>query len=857
MIPRRNRMLTPNGKSRTELAAIFLFDEIMERLQASILRALLGLSLLVFLPAPTDRMTQRMPIPSRLASKLFLCGVLLASMSGLALGDLQPDLGTFDQEVKPLLRKYCVRCHGSKKVEAKIRFDEINADIVTGEDFGKWEDVREAFNSGEMPPQDQRQPTPAERDVITGWLNAEFKKAKQHGIPNKRGRVRRLTRYELRYALEDLLKISVKDEVSALPEEGASVETGLKNSSRMLMISGPHLESYLNVVLSVINKMKEIAAFEPYTESLDVENLDTNPPLALTSDGRKIKPTVGNVERSGKGVIVNPKGYIDLRIPSISRYMFQTSLAVKADGPAELLVSIGFTHSEVDPRQKLADLGVIEIEKSDELRTYVLKSFPDTLPKEMTRALDRPFFVRITNRSKQTLYLETFDYQGNVNTDLIASLLPADVAESDVDDHVQQSIVAFIERAFRRSPTDAESDRYVRVYQRHVEKEGAIAALLSTYKEILCSPSFFYIGIPGELSDEAKQNYKLAERLAIFLWCSVPDDLLLQAASTGELTTPSVLASHVERMLRHEKSRRWVESFADQWLQTSKLFNVAVDKSYYPKFREPLKELMRQETIEAVNDVFRNGSPAIDLLKADHVFVNQTLAAFYQIKGVRGKDFQKVAVDEKDNRGGLLTQGTFLIGNSDGMNSHAILRGVWLAEVILNDPPPDPPKNVPALDESIPGFDKMTLNEKLFAHRNNDACKNCHRKIDPWGVPFENYDASGAWRDQVLIVSRSAGQPKKRKKPVFEKTYVGIDRVSTLPDDVTINGVGELKDYLVSRRKIDFARALTERILACALSRDIDYHDEDLVNHLVDIFGKNNHSVPTLIREIVQSDEFR
>ena len=797
-----------------------------------------------------------MPFTSSSTLNLFLCWVLLACTSDFARGDLQPDLSTFHQQVKPLLQKYCVECHGRQHSEGKMRFDNIDPDIIKGEHSGKWEDTREAFNSGEMPPEKERQPTDAERSVITGWLDAEFKKAKQYGNPNKRGSVRRLTRYELRYALEDLLKITVKEEVKALPEEGTSLETGLKNSSRLLMISGPHLESYLNVVLSVINKMKEIAAFEPNGESVDIENLDTDPATTFASEGRKNKPPVGKVERAGKGVFVNPAGYIDLRIRSISKYMFQTSLTAKADGPGKFQVAIGFTHSEVDPRQKVANLGVIEIEKSDDLRTYSLNSYPAVLSTEMTRALDRPFFIRITNRSTERLYLEAFDYKGNVNTELTSTLIPADLSESDVENHIRQTIVAFIEKAFRRSPTDAEFERYYGIYQAYTEKENAIAALLSTYKEILCSPSFFYLGLPGDLSDEERRNYKLAERLAIFLWCSVPDEHLLKAASAGELTTPSVLASNVERMLRDEKSTRWVENFADQWLQTSKLFNVAVDKYYYPKFKDSLKELMRQETIEAVNDVFRNGSSALDLLKADHVFVNQTLAAFYKIKGVRGGDFKKVAVDKKDNRGGLLTQGTFLVGNSDGMNSHAILRGVWLADVILNDPPPEPPKNVPPLDERILGFDKMTLNAKLFAHRNNAACRNCHQKIDPWGIPFENYDASGAWREKILVVSKAADQPKKRKKPVFEKNYVAIDRESTLPDEVTIDGIGELKEHLVNHRKHEFLRGLTERLVAYALSRDIDYHDEDLVNHLVDRFEKNNYSVPILIREIVQSEQF-
>ena len=752
-----------------------------------------------------------------------------------------------------------MRCHGAKTSNAEIRFDKIDPDIVTGQHTGKWEDAREAFNTGEMPPEGEPQPTAAERDVFTGWLDAEFKKARRYGNPNKRGSVRRLTRYELQYALEDLLNFSVKEAVSALPEEGTSPESGLKNSSRLLMISSPHLESYLNVILSVIDSMKEVAAFEPYSANVDIAHLDTNPPETFADEGKRNIPPVDKIQRAGKGVLVNSGGYIDLKIPFISKYMFQTSIAAKSDSPGKVQVHIGFQHSEVDPRQKVQDLGSIDIEKSEKLKTYSLKSYPEGLPAKMTRALDRPFFIRITNRAEHPLYLETFDYRGNVNADLIATLVPADIAESDVDNHVRERIVAFLETAFRRSPTEAEFDKYYSVYQRQRRNEDVIPALLDTYKEILCSPSFFYIGIPGNLAHEARENYKLAERLAFSLWCSVPDDRLLKDASAGELTKPSILASHVERMLKDEKSKRWVERFTDQWLQTSKLFNVAVDRNYYPRFKDPLKDLMRQETIEAVNDVFRNGAPAIDLLQADHVFVNQELAAFYRLKGVNGTDFRKVAVDDKQNRGGLLTQGTFLIGNSDGMNSHAILRGVWLAEVILHDPPPDPPANVPPLDESIPGFDKMTLNEKLFAHRNNAACKSCHQRIDPLGIPFENYDASGAWREKVLVVSRAAdGKTKKGKRiPVFEKSYVAIERESTLSNGVNVDGVGQLKEYLVNHRKGDFARGLVKRLLAYALARDIDYHDEDLVNHLADHFEQSNYSVPTLIGQIVQSEPFQ
>lgn len=805
-------------------------------------------------------MNSKMPFALQMNWKLGFLAILIVFDTSLAHADIEPDLKAFNLQVEPLLQKYCVRCHGGKTPNAEIGLDIIDPDIITGEHFGKWEDVREAFNTGEMPPKDEPQPTAAERDAMTRWLDAEFKKALKYGSTVKRGSVRRLTRYELRYVLEDLLHTSVKQQVDALPEEGTSVETGLKNNSQLLMISSPHLDAYLNVILSIIDRMKEITTYEPYRVSADIENLDVNLPVTFADKGRRNKPPVASVKRAGKGVMVNRGGYIDLKIPAISQYAFDTSIAVKTDAPGSAQISIGFQRSDVDPRQVVQVLGTIDLQPGDNLRTYTLRSWPDDLPAEMTRALDRPFFIRISNTARRPLYLEAFNYLGNNNIDLKSTLVPANIAESDMDRHIRQSIAAFLEKAFRRAPTESELIKYNDLYDRYAKEESPIIALLSTYKAILCSPGFFYLGLPGELSEEAAANYRLAERLAFFLWCSVPDDKLLELALTGKLKSPPVLAEQVDRMLADERSRRFVEHFTDQWLQTSLLFNVAVDRTYYPRFQDPLKDLMRQETWEAVNDVFRNGSTALNLLKADHVFVNQALAEFYQLNGVTGDEFRKVPVDQESHRGGLLTQGTFLVGNSDGMNSHAILRGVWLSSILLNDPPPDPPANVPPLDASIPGFDKMTLNEKLFAHRNNAACRSCHQRIDPWGIPFENLDASGEWREKVLVVSRAANKKqkgKKKRRSVFEKSYVPIDRESILPDGETIDGIDELKEYLVTHRKSDFAKGLTERILAYAISRDLDSRDEDLVNQLVERFERSKYSVPSLIREIVQSKQFQ
>jgi hypothetical protein len=788
--------------------------------------------------------------------------LLVVVASGQGREDIRSDLDGFRQSVKPLLKKYCVDCHGSNKQKGDMRLDTIDPDVVRGTSFDQWEDVREAFNSGEMPPEEKPQPTDAERDLMTRWMDAEFKKVKLHGSTKKRGSVRRLTRYELKYAFEDLLGFPIHNEIDRLPEEGTSIETGLKNNSRMLLISSPHLESYLDVVMSLIGRMKEIAFFEPFVTRADIANLDVDPPVKYTSENKKIKPALAKVSRAGSGVVIENGGYLDMNVTSISKHKSQTSIVAKAEGSGRVEVAMGFQRSDVDTRLTFSRMGTIDIAEGDELRDYILESYPEDLTEEFTKG-DRPFFLRITNRGVENLHLEALEYQGNVNTELVNTLIPHDLKESEVDQEAHQKITSFLTKAFRRTPTEVELKKYGLVYERSAKEEPPALALLSAYKEILCSPKFFYLGLSGNLGAEEVANFKLAERLAFFLWCSVPDEPLLKAAIQGLLTQTSELNSQVKRMLRDERSRRWVERFADQWLQTSLLGNVAVDRNYYPKFKDSIKDLMHRETYEAVNDVFRNGSSALNLLKADHVFVNQTLASYYKIRGVRGEEFQKVVVDEKSHRGGLLSQGTFLIGNSDGMNSHAILRGVWLADVILHDPPPDPPANVPPLDENIPGFEKMTLNQKLFAHRDKEACRSCHQKIDPWGIPFEDFDASGLWRNKVLVVSKASesskdqgSEQKKRKQPAFEKSYLDIEGKSTLPDGSEVDGIEKLKEYLVNHRKRDFAKGLVERILAYGLSRDLDIHDEELVHELVEHFEASRYSVPALIGEIVSSEQF-
>jgi hypothetical protein len=226
----------------------------------------------------------------------------------------------------------------------------------------------------------------------------------------------------------------------------------------------------------------------------------------------------------------------------------------------------------------------------------------------------------------------------------------------------------------------------------------------------------------------------------------------------------------------------------------------------------------------------------MNFIDSDFAMLNQNLAEFYGIEGVRGNKFRPVTLSKNQKRGGLLSQGSFLSGHSDGVQAHPIKRAVWLKEKILGDHPPPPPPNVPELDPETPGFENLTLKEQLFLHRNKVSCMDCHRKIDPFGVVFENYDAVGRFRLTV------------KNKP--------IDVKSKLPDGTEVIGVQGIKNYILELKKENFTKSLVENLFAYALGRDVGFADEEEINNIVEEVIDDDYRFKTVIEQIVLSPSF-
>jgi len=387
--------------------------------------------------------------------------------------------------------------------------------------------------------------------------------------------------------------------------------------------------------------------------------------------------------------------------------------------------------------------------------------------------------------------------------------------------YAREILSQFLPRAWRRPVKDSEIDRQLSLFTKlRPTCNDFQETMIEVLATALASPKFLYLVQEGVQSDNvtALSNDELATRLSIFLWCSTPDQELLDIAKQGKLNDSNILTQQVERMLVDPRSQRFSDHFVRQWLGMQLLDHLIVEKENYPKFDNALKEAMQEEPIAFFREMLKNNSSVLDFLHADYTLVNERLAQHYGLKNIYGNQFRKVALNPNHHRGGLMTQAGLLAMNSDGKDSHPLKRGVWLLERILNDPPPPPPAAVPEIDLADPEIAKLTLKERIENHRNDPACMSCHSKIDPWGIAFENYDAVGAWRDEI------GDTP--------------IDASSYLFNNHKLEGMDGLKRYLLINRQDQFCRALVYKLSTFALGRPLSFSDLSLLQSSPAIFFK-------------------
>lgn len=449
--------------------------------------------------------------------------------------------------------------------------------------------------------------------------------------------------------------------------------------------------------------------------------------------------------------------------------------------------------------------------------------------------------VKRGNQTGPPVLIESLEFEAPYHTEWPPSSHRRIFFESelahDEPAYAREILRRFMRRAFRRSLLDGEEDRYFAFWEATREDHRSFEeSIREALVAVLCSPRFLYIAEPAPQDDgEAVVTQEmLASRLSYFLWNSPPDEGLLELAADGLLRDR--LRETVDAMVEDERVWRFVRAFAYEWLRLDRHQLMSINANRYPDYTRFVKHDMAQETYHFVHEVLARDASVFTLIESDFAMLNQNLAEFYRIDGVHGTALRPVAIRPEERRGGLLSQGAFLAGHSDGTEPHPIKRAVWLKEKILGEVPPPPPPNVPDLDPDAPGFEDLTLKEQLEKHRDNPSCFDCHRSIDPYGVVFENYDAVGRF------------QEVRKDRP--------IDASSVLPDGTRVDGVDGLKRHILEDVPEKFVRALAEHLFAYALGRDVHFADEEELEQIVERVRSEGYRFRSLITAVVESPSF-
>lgn len=401
--------------------------------------------------------------------------------------------------------------------------------------------------------------------------------------------------------------------------------------------------------------------------------------------------------------------------------------------------------------------------------------------------------------------------------------------------YAREVLTSFMSRAWRRNVSDTEIDRKLHLFARiRPECDDFQEAMVEVLATVLSSPKFLYL---VQADDPSLNDIELATRLSMFLWCSTPDDELLDLAAAGQLSQPGVLVSQTNRMLQDPRSRRFSKRFVHQWLGLQLLEYLNVDRKSFRQFDTALKEAMQEEVVAFFHEILKHNHSVLDFIHADYLMANERLAKHYGLRDVFGNGFRRVELEPHHPRGGLLTQAGLLAMNSDGKDSHPLKRGIWLLERLLNDPPPPPPPAVPEIDLADPEIAKLTLKQRIENHRNHPACMSCHAKIDPWGIAFEHFDAVGQWRTHI------DGRP--------------VDASSLLFNGQKLDGVDGLKRFLLENRQDQFARAMVHKLATFALGRPLTFGDRSRIDQITADLRKQGDGLATMVRLIVTSELFR
>ena len=772
------------------------------------------------------------------------------------------------------IQKNCASCHNASLSSGGIDFTADRAPTTFEHSRPIWERALAKLKAGEMPPPGAPKPPADETAAIEKWLDSEFARQDSRVQPDP-GRVaaRRLNNAEYNNTVRDLLGIDIRPAADFPADQAAygfdTVSDALNLSSVLLEKYADAAERSIRTALFGPEKLKPAATHYPF-------------PVRMNDLRGKAAKLTNIADYDETGLSLRFSAHVTHRFPVEGIYSFR--IVMNGHRPNQSMPA----HVGLWIDGKLAE--EFEVDATDlegqvrETRTRAaagehllslsyLKQYHGLPPAYGgPEPSTRPPAPLINPRGKLSEQdIETLRRLGTtIKTDGIETRLDNRFESIDIGGPFEQTsgpsqqsrrlilacghldgkhnascprviVNAFAQRAFRRPVTAKEADQYVSLFTL-ARKQGdnfdnAIAAALEA---VMVAPDFlFRIERDRPASVAAStipvSDYELASRLSYFLWSTMPDPELFRLAADRKLRQPVILEAQVRRMLADPKSRALVDNFGGQWLQFRNVDVVRPDIAKFPDFDDALRLSMRRETELFLDNIVRNDASVLDVLNANYTFVDERLARFYGIPGVRGPEFRRVDMSATQRGGGVLAQAGILTISSYATRTSPVLRGKWILENLLNAPPPPPPPSVPALDDTKVG-QSASLRQQMEAHRASPVCASCHSKMDPLGFGLENLNAIGQWRD-------SDGS-------------FPVDASGSLPTGQTFKGPIELKALMLQNRDA-FVAGLTEKMMIYALGRGTERFDRPTLQTIETQLAAHDYRFSQLVLGIVNSLPFQ
>ncbi len=777
---------------------------------------------------------------------------------------------------RAFLDKYCVTCHNQKLHTAGLAFETLdltkpaaNAETI--------ERIIAKVRQGSMPPPRMPRADPATYRVVATALENDVDQAwAAHPNPGRIAAVHRLNRVEYSNAIRDLFHLDF--DVKPLLPGDDTADGSFDNFADVLSISTTHLERYMSVARQITRLATGLPPGQPSMQRFEI-------PLHVLQEDR-MSEDLPFGSRGGLAVHYDfpVDGEYLIKVHLQRQYQdylkgmgWPQSLDIRLDGKLLKRFSVGGQAKGRPAAASYAGDGEPGFAGDPSWETYMqltgdaglevrlpVKAGPRVVGVSFVREMWEPEGLPQPTQLGRVISNDQV-YMGYANVGSIEIGGPYDAHGPATDSPSRRAIfvcdpkAAAEERscastilsrlarlAYRRPVAKADVDTLLQFYDNGRKDGGSFDnGIQFALERMLVDPDFLLrvyrdpVEPQGTAQPAVRRltDLELASRLSFFLWSSIPDDQLLTLAERGELHNPANLERQVHRMLADARATNSiVDDFAAQWLNLRRVEEVVVDPTKYPNYDESLLQAFQTETEMFVASTFRDDRPINELLDANYTFVNERLARHYGIPGVYGSRFRRVSLPNHDERGGLLAQGALLVTTSYPDRTSPVLRGKWLLNNIFGMPIPPPPPGVAATLETKPGSLPTSMRERLAKHRTDASCNSCHSVIDPLGFSLENFDVIGGWR-----TTDEAGKP--------------IDASGTTASGEKINGLAGLRSALLEDPNA-FPLTVTEKLMAYALGRRLEYYDEPAVRKIVRDAAGRDYRWSSLVLGIVQSPEF-